>query len=105
MTSLAIFVVHLVPETMSPFHVGSKVCTVLFMCGAKYEGLFDVRSTRNGRNTYFAPHIEYIISDFAPYMDQRHSFSNKKIVKTKQSNQCRALGIKIVSPGIVLGKV
>ena len=34
----AILVVVLIPETMSPLHVRSKVYNAFFMCGAKYEG-------------------------------------------------------------------
>ena len=53
---------------MAPFHVRSRVCIASI----------DVRS----KLCKFAPHIDGCNADFAPPMDQRHSFRDKIISKT-----------------------
>ena len=68
-------VVLLVPETLSPFHVRSRVGIDLSMCGAKYEALFNVQSKsesdlhKEWSNADIAPHMKWSNADVAPQGD------------------------------------
>ena len=59
----------LVPETMSPFHVRSKVCMAPFNVRRKVcIAPIKVRSKFED----FAPHIEGCNADFSPHMEGSH---------------------------------
>ena len=79
----------LVPETMPPLYVRSKVCMAPFnmrskVCIAPIHVRMKVckfASHMNGSNAEFAPHMEGRHADFAPHTEQRHSFRYKIILK------------------------
>ena len=80
----------LVPETMSPLYVRSKVCMAPFNVRSKVcMASIHVRSKvckfatyMDGSNVDFAPHMEGSHEDFAPHMERRHSFRDQIIAKT-----------------------
>ena len=79
----------MVPETISPFYVRSKVCMAPFNVRSKVcIALIHVRSKvckfaphMDGSNADFAPHMLGSQADFAPHMTQRHSFRDQIITK------------------------
>ena len=79
----------MVPETMSPLYVRSKVCMAPFHVRSKvYIAPIHVRSKvckfashMDGSNADFAPHMPGSHADFAPHLEQRHSFRDQRIAK------------------------
>ena len=69
---------YLVPETMSPLHVRSKVCMAPFYVLSKVcIAPIYVRS----KFADIAPHIDGSNADFAPHIERRHSFRDQKIAQ------------------------
>ena len=69
----------LVPETMSPPYVPSKVCKFApHMNGSNT----DFAPHMEGSHADFAPHMEGSHADFAPHIELRHSFRDQIISKT-----------------------
>ena len=79
----------LVPETMSPLHVWSKVCMAPFHVRSKvciapfYVPSKDCKFAPHleRSNADFALHMEGSHADFAPHMERRHSVWDQQIAK------------------------
>ena len=67
-----------VPKTVSPLHVWSKVCIAPFYVRSKDHKF---ASHLEWSNADFAPHMEGSNADFAPHMERRHSFRDQQIAK------------------------
>ena len=80
----------LVPETMSPLYVQSKVCMAPFHVRSKVciapihvgSKVCKFAPHMDGSNTDIAPHIKWSHADFVSHMEWRHSFRDQIIAKT-----------------------
>ena len=83
------FCYFLVPETVSPLHVRSKVCLAPFHVRSKFNiAPFYVQRKDckfaphlEESNADFALHMEASNADFAPHMERRNSFRDQQIAK------------------------
>ena len=81
------FSYYLVPKTMFPLNVRSKVCVANFhmrskVCAAPIHvrsKFADFAPHMDESNADFAPHMEGSHADFAPHIEKRHSFRDQQI--------------------------